>query len=49
MMRQGFEGPNRTVSGMGRDFVLERVVGLGLDVIVMGLVQIEKALGGAAR
>jgi hypothetical protein len=33
---------------MGRDFVLERVVVLRLDVIVMGLVQIEKALGGAA-
>jgi len=33
---------------MGRDFVLERVVGLRSDVIAMGLVQIEKALGGAA-
>ena len=43
-MRQGFVGPKRTVWGVGRDFVLERVEGLGLDVIVIGLVQTENTL-----
>jgi hypothetical protein len=37
-MRQGFVGPK--MGGVGRDLVLERVLGLGSDVIMMFLAQV---------
>jgi hypothetical protein len=38
MIRQGFEGPKRTI-GAGRDFVLDSVVVMGLEAIMINAIQ----------
>lgn len=49
-MRQGFEGPKCIAGGgVGRDFVRERVVILGLDVILLSVVQDGERLAGTVK